>query len=574
MSEVSIPAVIESLDAAVARLTEPGAPFELAQAVLRGYDYPIYASIPSNLGDYFDFMRKHGDAEFLVYQEQRLTYLETLELALGLAAKLAAEGVVYGDRIAIVSRNNPEWIIAFIAAVSMGAVAVPMNGWWTTDELDYAIDDSGAKWVVADAERVQRLTPLIDKYALSIIATDEEAAALIGAPTVKTWGLAGQSLDWVKPTVDPDDNATILYTSGSTGHPKGVLSTHRGVLSALYSWLLMGVASKQVPELAPSGSAGNSQPVGLLTVPLFHCTASHSAFMLSILPGRKLIIMYKWDVEEAMRLIELERINWMTGVPTMSAELQRAAQTTTRDLSSLAEVYAGGAARPADQVEKLAKTFKRSSPGLGYGLTETNALGAFNSGVLYLANPSSTGRAVPAVTQFKIIDSKGTSLPANEIGEVCMKSPANAVGYWNKPEATASAFVEGWFHTGDLGKLDEYGFLSIVDRIKDIIIRGGENISCIEVEAAICAHPLVLEAAVFGVPDDRLGEAVGAVIVLSEPMVEPLPELRVYLNNSLAAFKQPAYVWVHDGELPRTATGKIFKRELKQFYTDTLIAQR
>ena len=206
-------------------------------------------------------------------------------------------------------------------------------------------------------------------------------------------------------------------------------------------------------------------------------------------------------------------------------------------------------------------------------MTETNALGAFNSGVLYLANPSSTGRAVPAVTRFKIIDSKGASLPANEIGEVCMKSPANAVGYWNKLEATASAFVEGWFHTGDLGKLDQYGFLSIVDRIKDIIIRGGENISCIEVEAAICAHPLVLEAAVFGVPDDRLGEAVGAVIVLSEPMVEPLPELRAYLNNSLAAFKQPAYVWVHDGELPRTATGKIFKRELKQFYTDILIAQ-
>ena len=572
MAVIDVKEIIRPLDQAVAALTQPGAPFEVTRAVLRGYEYPVYAAIPNNLGEYFEFMRKHGDAEFLVYLEQRIGYTEALELALGFAAKLHEEGVQKGDRIAIVSRNNPEWIIAFIAAVAMGAVAVPMNGWWTTDELDYAIDDSGAKWVVADAERIERLKPLIDKYALNIVATDSTAAALIGAPTVQDWGREGQSLGWQKPEVDIDDNATILYTSGSTGHPKGVLSTHRGVLSALYSWLLMGVASKQVEALAPAEPQGKVQPVGLLTVPLFHCTASHSAFMLSILPGRKLIIMYKWDVEEAMRLIELEKVSWMTGVPTMSAELQRAAQTTTRDLSTLAEVYAGGAARPADQVEKLAGTFKKTAPGLGYGLTETNALGAFNSGVLYLANPSSTGRAVPAVTEFKIIDSKGNHLGPNEIGEVCMKSPANAVGYWNKPEATAAAFVDGWFHTGDLGKLDENGFLSIVDRIKDIIIRGGENISCIEVEAGICSHPQVLEAAVFGVPDERLGEAVGAVVVVSGELKEPLQSLQAYLKDHLAAFKIPAYVWVHEGSLPRTATGKIFKRELKQHYNATLSA--
>ena len=572
MAVTDVTEIIRPLDEAVATLTQPGAPFEVTRAVLRGYEYPVYAAIPNNLGEYFEFMRKHGDAEFLVYLDQRIGYTEALELALGFAAKLNEQGVQKGDRIAIVSRNNPEWIIAFIAAVAMGAVAVPMNGWWTTDELDYAIDDSGAKWVVADAERIERLKPLIDKYDLNIVATDSGAAALIDAPTVQDWGRQGQALDWQKPDVDIDDNATILYTSGSTGHPKGVLSTHRGVLSALYSWLLMGVASKQVEALAPAEPQGKTQPVGLLTIPLFHCTASHSAFMLSILPGRKLIIMYKWDVEEAMRLIELEKVSWMTGVPTMSAELQRAAQATTRDLSTLAEVFAGGAARPADQVEKIAGTFKKTAPGLGYGLTETNALGAFNSGVLYLANPSSTGRAVPAVTEFKIIDSTGNHLGPDEIGEVCMKSPANAVGYWNKPEATAVAFVDGWFHTGDLGKLDENGFLSIVDRIKDIIIRGGENISCIEVEAGICSHPQVLEAAVFGVPDERLGEAVGAVVVVSGELKEPLQSLQAYLKDHLAAFKIPAYVWVHEGSLPRTATGKIFKRELKLHYNATLSA--
>ena len=572
MSAVDVTDIIRPLDEAVAALTLPGAPFEVTQAVLRGHEYLVYESIPNNLGEYFEFMRKHGDAEFLVYLDQRIGYTEALELALGFAAKLSQQGVQKGDRIAIVSRNNPEWIIAFIAAVAMGAVAVPMNGWWTTDELDYAIDDSGAKWVIADAERIERLNPLVDKYALNIVATDPAAAALINAPTVQDWGREGQSLDWQKPEVDIDDNATILYTSGSTGHPKGVLSTHRGILSALYSWLLMGVASKQVEALAPAEPQGKVQPVGLLCIPLFHCTASHSAFMLSILPGRKLIIMYKWDVDEAMRLIELEKISWMTGVPTMSAELQRASQGSTRDLSSLAEVYAGGAARPADQVEKLASTFKKTAPGLGYGLTETNALGAFNSGVLYLANPSSTGRAVPAVTEFKIIDSKGNRLGPNEIGEVCMKSSANAVGYWNKPEATASAFINGWFHTGDLGKLDENGFLNIVDRIKDIIIRGGENISCIEVEGGICAHPQVLEAAVFGVPDERLGEAVGVVIVVEGEMSDPQQTLQTYLKDHLAAFKIPAYVWVHGGSLPRTATGKIFKRELKQHYNATLSA--
>ena len=573
MSDLDIVAeVIKPLDDAIAALTQPGAPFEVVPETLNGFEYQVYRSIPANLGEYFGFMRKHGDNEFLVYQDQRLGYAESLDLALGFAAKLAEQGVQKGDRIAIVSRNNPEWIIAFIAAVSMGAVAVPMNGWWTTDELDYALDDSGSRWVVADAERIERLTPLIDKYALNIVATDSAAASLIGAPTVQDWGQEGQGLDWSLPSVDIDDYATILYTSGSTGHPKGVLSSHRGVLSALYSWLLMGVASKQVAALAPAEPALKSQPVGLLTIPLFHCTASHSAFMLSVIPGRKLIIMYKWDVEEAMRLIELERVNWMTGVPTMSAELQRAAQTSDRDLSSLAEVYAGGAARPADQVEKISKTFKKSAPGLGYGLTETNALGAFNSGVLYLANPASTGRAVPAVTQFKVIDSQGNTLPPNEIGEVCMKSPANALGYWNKPEATAEAFKGGWFHTGDLGKLDALGFLSIVDRIKDIIIRGGENISCLEVESAICSHPLVLEAAVFGVPDERLGEEVGVVVVLSEPMDGPLDTLKAYLKDHVAAFKIPSYLWVHDGALPRTATGKIFKRELKQHYTESLKA--
>jgi acyl-CoA synthetase (AMP-forming)/AMP-acid ligase II len=233
---------------------------------------------------------------------------------------------------------------------------------------------------------------------------------------------------------------------------------------------------------------------------------------------------------------------------------------------------AGGAARPPDQVGKISSTFKRASPGIGYGLTETNALGAVNAGALYVANPRSTGRVVPAVTEFRILGEDGRPLPLGERGEVCIKSPANVVGYWNKPEATAEAFVDGWFHTGDVGYMDADGFVYIVDRIKEIIIRGGENISCIEVEAAIYSHPAVHEAAVFGLPDERLGEIVGAAVVLREGASLDAAALREHVAQHLASFKLPAHVWFRSEALPRIASGKIFKRQLKADYAAELAA--
>jgi len=311
-------------------------------------------------------------------------------------------------------------------------------------------------------------------------------------------------------------------------------------------------------------------PCGLLTIPLFHCTASHSAFLLSLVVGRKLVIMHKWDVQEALRLIEQEKVTWFNGVPTMSAELQAAAEHTDRDISSLSEIMAGGAARPPEQVKKLSETFARNAPGIGYGLTETNALGAVNMGALYVAKPQSSGRPVPAVTDFRVVDEFGHELPAGERGELCIQSPANVLGYWNKPEATAEAFREGWFHTGDVGYLDSEGFVYIVDRIKDIIIRGGENISCLEVEAAIYTHPAVLEAAVFGLPDQRLGEIVGAAVVLREGATLTAEALRDHLGEHLAAFKLPAQVFIRHEALPRIASGKIFKRQLKADYAAQL----
>ncbi|MDZ7784139.1 MAG: class I adenylate-forming enzyme family protein [Halioglobus sp.] len=557
---------IERFDEAVASLTATGQPFELNTVEIHSVEYRNYANMQRNLGEYFQVMHAHADKEFAVYRDERYTFAEAYQHSAEFAAALVARcGVRKGDRVAILSRNNPQWMMAFIAITSIGAVAVPMNAWWTTEELDYGFEDSGATVVVADRERVKRLVPIAAARGLQIIAIDD-CSDLDVAQTPFAEMLADQAgAAMPQAEVAPEDYATIMYTSGSTGHPKGALSSHRGVLAALWSWMCMGVATK-IAGVQESRDEELS-PCALVTIPLFHCTGSHSVFLISLVVGRKMVIMHKWDAQEALRLIEQEKVTWFNGVPTMSAELQAAAETTDRDISSLTEIMAGGAARPPEQVRKISKTFRKSSPGIGYGLTETNALGAVNAGVFYVARPDSSGRAVPAVTDFRVIDEQGETLPAGERGELCIKSPANVLGYWNKPEATAEVFIDGWFHTGDIGYLDEDGFVYIVDRIKEIIIRGGENISCLEVEAAIYSHPAIFEVAVFGLPDERLGETVGAAVVLKPGCELEADELRDYLKEHLASFKIPAQLFFRDEQLPRIASGKIFKRQLKADYT-------
>ena len=556
---------------AVATLTSQGQAFEVNAVELGGISYRNFAALPANLGEYFLIMLQHAQKDFAVYLEERYTYGEGYQHSCEFgAALLERYRLSKGDRVAILSRNNPQWMMAFIGTTAVGGVAVPMNAWWTTEELDYGFADSGARIVVADRARVKRLLPISKKYGLQIIAIDD--CSDLGVEQTPFAELLRDHHGASMPAVEValDDHATIMYTSGSTGHPKGSLSSHRGVLSALYSWMCMGVATKiaATQEVREQGLS----PAALVTIPLFHCTGSHSAFMLSLVVGRKMVIMHKWDAEEALRLIEAEKITWFNGVPTMSAELQAAAVNTDRDISSLTEIMAGGAARPPDQVKKISGTFKKSAPGIGYGLTETNALGTVNAGAFYIARPDSAGRAVPAVTEFRIVGEGGAELPAGERGELCIKSPANILGYWNKPEATAEAFVDGWFHTGDVAYLDEDGFLYIVDRIKDIIIRGGENISCLEVEAVIYAHPGVNEAVVFGLPDDRLGEIVGAAVVMREGIEMNAETLRDYLTERLAGFKIPAHIWFRTEQLPRIASGKIFKRQIKADYTAELVA--
>jgi steroid-24-oyl-CoA synthetase len=564
-------AELKQFDEIIAGLTAPGQPFATNTIELQGIEYRNLAALPANLGQYFLVMQQHAAKEFAVYLDERYTYGEGYQRSGEFGAALVQRyGVRKGDRVAILSRNNPQWLMAFIASTSIGAVAVPMNAWWTTEELDYGFADSGATVVVADRARVERLVPIAKKHGLKIITIDDCSGLDVEHTPFAELLAAHEGAGMPQVEVGLEDHATIMYTSGSTGHPKGALSSHRGILSALYSWMCLGVATKMA-RTQEARDAG-LPPSALLTIPLFHCTASHSAFMLSLVVGRKMVIMHKWDAEEALRLIEQERITWFNGVPTMSAELQAAAEHTDRDISSLTEIMAGGAARPPEQVKKISGTFKKSAPGIGYGLTETNALGSVNAGAFYMAKPESAGRAVPPVTEFRVVDSAGRSLPAGERGELCIKSPANILGYWNKPDATAEAFVDGWFHTGDIAYLDQDGFLYIVDRIKEIIIRGGENISCTEVEAAIYAHRDVTEVAVFGLPDERLGEVVGAAVVLREGAQLTPDALREELSKHLAAFKIPAHIWLRSEQLPRIASGKIFKRQIKADYAAELAA--
>jgi steroid-24-oyl-CoA synthetase len=562
---------IQLFDDAVATLTAEGQAFEVNTIELAGVVHRNFASLPGNLGQYFQVMLQHAEKDFAVYLAERYTYAQGYQHSCEFGAALVERfGLSKGERVAILSRNNPQWMMAFIGITAVGGVAVPMNAWWTTDELDYGFADSGAKIVVADRARAERLQPIAKKHGLKIIAIDDCSALEIEQTPFSQLLHDFQGAAMPDVEVSLDDHATIMYTSGSTGHPKGALSSHRGVLSALYSWMCMGVATKMAAtsESREQGLA----PAALVTIPLFHCTGSHSAFMLSLVVGRKMVIMHKWDAQEALRLIEEEKITWFNGVPTMSAELQTAAETTDRDISSLTEIMAGGAARPPEQVKKISGTFKKSAPGIGYGLTETNALGTVNAGAFYIDRPDSAGRAVPAVTEFRIIGPDGSELAAGERGELCIKSPCNILGYWNKPEATAEAFIDGWFHTGDVAYLDAEGFLYIVDRIKEIIIRGGENISCLEVEAAIYAQPGVHEVAVFGLPDERLGEIVGAAVVLHDGIEMSADALRASLAEHLAGFKIPAHIWFRAEQLPRIASGKIFKRQIKADYAAELAA--
>ena len=550
-----------------AAVTSPGQMFETVTVTRRGIDMPAFKNAPPSLAHYFaHFANEKKDELFLVDGDLRLTFGQVYGAAACVAHGLATRhGVKKGDRVGIAARNSVNWIIAYMGTLMAGGCATLLNGWWTGEELAYGIELCDCSLVLADPQRAERMEG--HDIAAKLVVFDHGAPAEGLAPIWAQGDTAMQMLG----QIGPDDLATILYTSGSTGHPKGAYSDHLGVVSGTMNYVAQTAMILQI--LTERGEAPTVQPSALVAVPLFHVTGEIPLFLQSFALGRKLVLMPKWDAREALRLIAEEKITYFVGVPLMSYEMAMHPERSQFDLTSCKSFAAGGSARPPEHVKKIKDAFPDGFPLLGYGLTETNAVGCGNLNENYMAKPGSTGMPSKPLVDMAILDDDGNKLAAGETGEVCIRSAANFLGYWKNEEATEAAFTkDAYFRTGDLGYLDEDDYLFIVDRKKDIIIRGGENISCIEVEEAIYAHPAVAECSVFGVPDERLGEIPAAVYFTQDGQDLEPGELQDFLREHIAAFKVPAHVWRASDHLPRLGTQKVDKRAVKKTYAEGIMA--
>ena len=554
-----------SYDEAVAQISGPGSPFETVEELINGVPFRVFKNAPPNLRGVFDGARLDENI-FLVYEDEEWSYKKVMEHADALGYALVHEyGIKKGDRVGIAMRNLPEWIIAFAAILSVGGISVSLNAWWTEDENEYAINDAGLSLLIADPERISRAHGPCTRAGIRILGVRFDELQPL-PPNVDNWNdilVMGSAMPVVE--VLPDDDATILYTSGTTGFPKGAVSTHRAISNAL-----MAFASGAYVNAARR-DAGDVEGSGLpacfiLIVPLFHVTGCIPVMLSSFTWHFKLVMMYRWDPERALQLIERHQVTNFVGVPTQSWDMLENPNFSKYDTSSLSSVGGGGAPAPPKLVARVESSFKRGRPSIGYGMTETNAYGPGNFGDDYVSHPSSTGRTPTIIMDFDIRDDSLKSLPRGERGQIWMKSPTLIRGYWNKPEATAETIVDGWLCSGDIGRIDDEGFLYIEDRAKDMVLRAGENVYSAEVEAAIYEHPAIHEAAVFGVPHERLGEEVATVIMLKAGETLTADEIRDFLSERLAAFKVPTRIAFSAEPLPRNPAGKFLKRELRQTY--------
>jgi long-chain acyl-CoA synthetase len=582
VTDVFIPATpaiwpVMTLAEAHARLTAPGQRFEIEEKIIRGVKTRTWKNAPATLRDIFLSGRAFGDRVFLVCEDDRATFEAFARATITLAHQLQADGVRKGDRIAVVMRNLPEWPVAFWAGVLVGAIVTPLNAWWTGAELEYGLADSGTKIAIVDDERLERIQasfgalPDLERIYVARLATDP------GDPKVRRLeDVIGPVNHWLElpdrplPDValEPEDDVTILYTSGTTGKPKGALGTHRNMTSNVMASGISATrnflrAGQPLPESDPHKLP---QRVSLLVVPMFHATGLSANLSPSLNAGGKLVLMRRWEAEQAMQLIEREKVSSTGGVPTIAWQLIEHPAREKYDLSSLTSVSYGGAPSAPDLVRKIVEVFPASQPGNGWGMTETTATFTSHLGKDYENRPDSAGPAAP-VGEMKIMSLDGTAeLPVGAAGELWVKGPQVVKGYWNKPEATAETFKDGWLRTGDLARLDEEGFLFIVDRAKDMLIRGGENIYCVEVENVLYDHPDVMDAALVGIPHKTLGEEPAAVVHLKPGGTADEAELRAFVRERLAGFKVPVKVVFWPETLPRNANGKIVKTELKKIF--------
>ncbi len=581
-----------TLAEATASLTAPGQAFEMETLTIRGVPTRTWKSAPATLRSVLELSALHGEKDFLVYEDERVSFAEHFRIAAGLARTLIDRfGVQPGDRVAIAMRNLPEWVMAFWASIAAGAVVVPLNAWWTGPELAYGLSDSGTTVAFTDEERRERILPHLGEIPQlrTVVVCCEDPDPNGGrrpahgslaerpggepVPVIPfdelTAGLPeGSTLPEV--TIEPDADATIFYTSGTTGRPKGAVGTHRNSVSNLMNLFFVST----VGSLRRSGGVvdvgSGSQNANLLSVPLFHATGCHAVLVSNTAAGGKLVMMHHFDPERALELIERERVTIFGGVPAMVMQVIDSPSFAKRDTSSVKSISYGGAPCPPDLVRRIKEHFPGGAPGNGYGLTETSAMTTMNAGDDYVRKPDSVGPPAP-VCDVAVVPEEydGQEPPADQApdsertGELWIRGPNVVRGYWNRPEDTALSFTRGWLHTGDVARIDEEGFVHIVDRAKDMIIRGGENVYCVEVEAALFEHPAVADCAVIGVPHPVLGEEVGTVVVLRPGEDVAADELARFVGERLAAFNVPSRFWFRGEPLPRNPAGKVLKRQLR-----------
>jgi len=539
--------------------------FAVETLEIRGITQRVFKNAPNTLPDLLAMAAElYAKRECLVHGSERLNYSHFFEKVQALAGALQRQvGIKSGDRVAIAMRNRIDYLIATMAIVCVGGVVVHLNAWWTCEELDYALADCDARVVFADPERIARLRYLERFSNLCVCSTvaHEDATCSI-EPLLSL----GRTLNLKPPVIQPDDDCSVIYTSGSTGHPKGVVLTHRNIISAIWSWLMVGPVQDYLdPSSAIETNAPEPlQPANLVTVPFFHVSGMNTCFLLTLAMGGKVVLLDKWDAERAADLIAQENITRFWGVPTMTADLLALGVLGKDRLATLGTLDAGGAKRPPDQVQQIVTTYPNIPPSTGYGMTETSGLGLRVAGADYATHPDAAGYLLPPLQEMRILDEDGTELAPGHVGELAIKSASVMRCYLNQPEATAAVLRNGWLHTGDLARIDENGLVFIVGRKKDIIIRGGENIASLEVEAAVYKHPAVFEAAVFSVPDNRLGELVGVAVQVANADMLDLQELRTFLGSHLAQFKLPERLWIFTEPLVRGATEKIDKQEIRR----------
>ena len=553
-----------SVSEAIAAITGPGQPFELVDVEVDGVTNRSFKNAPPTLREFFASSRGLHET-FLVYEDEEWTFDQVMQEADALGYALVHHyGIKVGDRVGIAMRNLPEWIVSFAAILSIGAISVSLNAWWTEDELDYAINDAELQVLIADPERITRSLGPCTRAGVPILGVRLDDLQPLG-PGVEDWNqvlVRGVPMPQVE--ITPDTDATILYTSGTTGFPKGAVSTHRAICQAI-----MAFSSGAVLQAARRGTASEPSsvpPCFILIVPLFHVTGCVPVMLSCFSWHFKLVMMYRWEPERALQLIERHKVSAFVGVPTQSWDMIESPNFSKYDTSSLASIGGGGAPAPPKLVARVEGSFSKGRPSIGYGMTETNAYGPGNLGDEYVSHPTSTGRTPTIVMDVEIRNEQGKAVSSNESGEIWMKSPTLIRGYWRKPDATAETIQDGWLRSGDLGRIDDEGFLYIEDRAKDMIIRAGENVYCSEVEAAIYEHPAVHEAAVIGVPNERLGEEVGCVIFLKDGATLSEDEIRTFVGERLASFKVPTRVAFSKVPLPRNPAGKFLKRDLREHY--------